>query len=82
MPVNDVGVEIVMVGVKHDYSNHSNRFVTRIKSVKWELKYFGLRDARYSLKPPMWRSHMCVHSGNKPVRVKHYGCKTVSFLKI
>lgn len=60
MPVNDVGVEIVMVGVKHDYSNHSNRFVTRIKSVKWELKYFGLRDARYSLKPPMWHSHMCV----------------------
>lgn len=53
MPVNDVGVEIVMVGVGHDYSNHSNRSVTRIKSVKWELKYFALRKARYSLKPPL-----------------------------
>lgn len=39
VPVNDVGVEIVLVGMKHDYSNHPNRSVTGIKPVKW--KYFN-----------------------------------------
>lgn len=31
-----------MVGVKHDYNNHSNRSVTRIKSVK-AIKVFVSR---------------------------------------
>lgn len=34
VPVNDGGVQIVMVGEVHDYSNHSNRAAIRIKSVK------------------------------------------------
>ena len=39
VPVDDGGVEIVTVrGKKRDYSNHSNRSVIEIKSVKWELK--------------------------------------------
>lgn len=42
VPVDDVGVEIVMVGEKHDYSNHSNGSVTGMKSVK--LKYFSPRE--------------------------------------